>query len=74
MTPFEAVYDKIPPSFLSYMPGILKVQEVEKNITIREAILCSLKENLFMDQNRMKPQEDQGHFEHHFVEGDQVFI
>jgi hypothetical protein len=33
MTPFEAVYSQKPPSVLSYMLGVLKVQEVEKNIT-----------------------------------------
>ena len=27
-----------------------------------------------MAQNRLKKQEDQGHFECHFVEGDHVFI
>jgi hypothetical protein len=36
---------------------------VEKTITVREAILHTLKENLVMDQNRMKQQADQGHFE-----------
>jgi hypothetical protein len=30
MTPFEAVYGQNPPSVLSYMPGVSKVQEVEK--------------------------------------------
>jgi hypothetical protein len=34
MTPFEAVYGQNPPSVLSYMPGVSKVQEVEKNITV----------------------------------------
>jgi hypothetical protein len=34
MTPFEAVYGQNPPSVLSYMPGVSKVQEVDKNITV----------------------------------------
>jgi hypothetical protein len=74
MTPFEVVYGKNPPSVLSYMPGVSKVQEVDKNLTVQEAILCTLKENLVMAQNRMKQQADQGHSEHQFVEGDQVFL
>jgi hypothetical protein len=74
MTPFEAVYGQNPPSFLSYMPGVSKVQEVEKHITIREAILHALKDNLVMAQNHMKQQEDQGRSELHFVEGDYVFL
>jgi hypothetical protein len=74
MTPFEEVYGKNPPSILSYMPGVSKVQEVEKNITVREAILHTLKDNLLMAQNCMKQQANQGHSEHQFVEGDQVFL
>jgi hypothetical protein len=34
MTPFEVVYGKNPSSFLSYMPGVSKVQEVDKNLTV----------------------------------------
>jgi hypothetical protein len=34
MNPFEAVYGQNPSSVLSYIPGVSKVQEVEKNITI----------------------------------------
>jgi hypothetical protein len=48
------------------MSGVLKVQKDAKNITVRDAILCDLKENLFMAQNRMKQQENQGHFELQF--------
>jgi hypothetical protein len=74
MTPFEAVYGQNPPSILSYIPGVSKVRAVEKNIIVHEAILCALKDNLVMAQNRMKQQADQGRFERHFVEGDQVFL
>jgi hypothetical protein len=69
MTPFEVVYGQKPPLSLSYMPGVSKVQEVDKNLTVREAILHTLKENLVMAQNRMKQQADQGHFERQFTEG-----
>jgi hypothetical protein len=65
---------KNPPSILSYILGVSKVHEVEKNITVREVILCALKDNLVMAQNRMKKEVDQGHSECHFVEGDQVFL
>jgi hypothetical protein len=43
-------------------------------LTVREAILCTLKENLFMAQNLMKKQANQGHFERQFVEGDEMFL
>jgi hypothetical protein len=74
MTPFEAVYSQNPPPVLSYMPGVLKVQAVDQTLTVHEAILHTLKENLVMAQNHMKQQADQGRSERHFVEGDQVFL
>jgi hypothetical protein len=74
MTPFEAVYGQKAQSILSYMLGVSKVWEVEKNITFQEAILRNLKDNLVMAHNRMKQQENQGRSEHHFAEGDQVFL
>jgi hypothetical protein len=74
MTPFEVVYGKNPPSVLSYLPGVSKVQAVDQTLTVRENILRTLKENLVMAQNCMKQQADQGHVERQFVEGDQVFL
>jgi hypothetical protein len=74
MTPFEVVYGQKPPSVLSYLPGVSKVQVVDQTLTVREAILCTLKENLVMAQNRMKQQVDQGRSECQFAEGDQVFL
>jgi hypothetical protein len=39
-------------------------------LTVREAILHTLKENLFMARNRIKQWEDQGRSEHQFAQGD----
>jgi hypothetical protein len=61
-------------SILSCMPGVSKVQEADKNITVREGILRALKDNFVMAQNHMKQQAEQGRFERHLVEGDQVFL
>jgi hypothetical protein len=74
MNPFEAVYGQKPPSVLSYLPGVSKVQAVDQTLIVREDILCTLKENLVMAQNRMKQHADQGHSEHQFAEGDHVFL
>jgi hypothetical protein len=74
MTPFEEVYRKKPLLVLSYMPNVLKVQEVEKYITVHEAIVRALKENLVMAQNHMKQPTYQGHSERQFSKGDQVFL
>ena len=74
MTPFEVVYGQNPPSVFSYFLGDSEVQVVSQTLTVREAILHTLKENLVMAHNRMKQQADQGRFECQFVEGDQVFL
>jgi hypothetical protein len=74
MTPFEAVYGQNPPSILSYMLDISKVQAVDQTITVREAILHTLKENLAMDQNCMNKKSYQGRSERQFIEGNQVFL
>jgi hypothetical protein len=48
MNPFEAVYGQKPPSVLSYLPGVSKVQVVDQTLTVQEAILRTLKKNLVM--------------------------
>jgi hypothetical protein len=70
MNPFETVYGQNPPSVLSYIPGVSKVQEVDTNLIVCEDIICALKDNLVMAQNCMKKQTYQGHSRCHFVEGD----
>jgi hypothetical protein len=74
MTPFEAVYGQKQPSVLSYLPGVSKVQAVDKTLTVREAILRTLKENLVMAQNHIKQQANQGSPERQFAEEDNVFL
>lgn len=54
MTPFEEVYGKNAPSILPYMPGVSKVDEVDRNITTRVTIFRIIKENMFMDHSHMK--------------------
>jgi hypothetical protein len=74
MTPFEGVDGHKTPLFLPYMLDVSEVQYLDRNITTYITILRTLKENLVMDQNHMKQQADQGHSEHPFIEGDQVFL
>jgi hypothetical protein len=61
MTPFEVVYGQNPPSVLSYMPSVSKVQVVDQSLIVHETILHTLKENLVMAYNHMKQQSNQGH-------------
>jgi hypothetical protein len=74
MTPFEVVYGQKPLSVLSYLPGVSKVQDVDHTLTVRASILCTLKENLVMAQNRMKQQADQGHSNVNLLKGTKVFL
>jgi len=57
---FEVVYGQKPPSVISDILGVSKFYIVDKTLIAREAILHSLEEILFMDQNHMKQQVDQG--------------
>jgi len=57
MTPFEAVYGQKPPSILSYLPSVSKVQDVDCTLIVWVVILCTLKEKLVI-VNRMKKQAD----------------
>jgi hypothetical protein len=74
MTPFKALYGQKPPFVLSYMSSVSKVQAVDQTLTVQEAIICTLKENLVMAHNRMKQQDNQGRLERQFIEGDHLFL
>jgi hypothetical protein len=54
MTPFEVVYGEKLPMVLPYISSVSKVHEVDHDLTSCMNILCNLKDNLVMDQNRMK--------------------
>jgi hypothetical protein len=74
MAPFDAVYAQNPPSILSYLIDVSKVQEVDITLTIRAVILHNIKENLVMAQNCMKKQVDQCCLECQIAKGDHVFL
>jgi hypothetical protein len=74
MTPCEVVNGQKPLSVASYVPGTSNVYAVDRMLHTREAILCILKDNLFMAQNRMKQAANQHRSECYFNERDQVFL
>jgi hypothetical protein len=74
MNLFEVVYGKNPPSVLSYMLNVSKVQQVDQTVIVHMAILRTPKENLVMAQNHMKQQVENGRFECGFVEGEYVIL
>jgi hypothetical protein len=74
MTPYEAVYGQNPLLVASYVPGTSKVHAVDTTLHTRKTIICILKDNLFMVQNRMKQGADQHRSKCSFHEGDQVLL
>ena len=58
---------KKPFSMLSYVPYTSKVHAMDRTLDIREAILHVFKDNLVMDENRMKQQTDWNISKHYFV-------
>ena len=54
MTPFMALYGYHPPSITSSLRENSKVQAVEDHIEHQQEVLQLLKDNLNLEQNRMK--------------------
>lgn len=46
MTPFQAVYGKLPPIILAYVMGATSLQVVEEDLMTEDSILQQLKQNL----------------------------
>jgi hypothetical protein len=74
MSPFLALYGYHPPSITSPLKENTKVQEVEDHIGNQQEVLKLLKDNLVMEQNRMKQQVGQLHKEREFEVGVWVFL
>jgi hypothetical protein len=74
MTPFMALYGYQPPSITSSLKEKSKVQAVEDHIEHQQQVLQIVKDNLTMEQNHMKQDEDQHHSERSFEVGDWVFL
>jgi hypothetical protein len=74
MSPFLALYGYHPPSITSPLRGTAMVQAMEDHIGHRKGVLKLLKDNLVMQQNRMKQKADQHHSEREFEVGDWVLL
>jgi hypothetical protein len=74
MTPFMALYGYHPPSITSSLKENSNVKEVKDQIENQQQILQILKDNLTMEHNPMKQQEDQDRSERSFEVGDWVFL
>ncbi|KAA8539774.1 hypothetical protein F0562_026466 [Nyssa sinensis] len=74
MTPFQALYGRLPPTIPRYLIGTSPVHEVDQNLASRDEILCQLKINLHSAINRMKQVADSKRCNIEYQVGDLVFL
>ena len=74
MTPFQALYGRLPPTIPNYLMGTTPVHAVDQNLTSRNAILRQLKTNLHAATNRMKQVVDSKRRNIEYQVGDMVFL
>ncbi|XP_034708944.1 uncharacterized protein LOC117931996 [Vitis riparia] len=58
MTPYQALYGRLPPLIPAYPEGLSPVHEVDQMLLHRDELLHQLKTNLEISMNRMKQQAD----------------
>ena len=74
MTPFQALYGRLPPQIPNYHNGMSPVHEVDQSLEARDELLRQLKINLETSINRMKQIADQKRRDVSFEVGDLVFL
>jgi hypothetical protein len=74
MTPFEAVYGRLPPKLLTYIPGTTKMAAVDEVLKSREEILALLQYNLQHAQQKMKKYADLRRSERTLEVGQHVYL
>ncbi|KAL8115463.1 hypothetical protein AgCh_022090 [Apium graveolens] len=74
MTPFEALYGRLPHSIPCYNVGDSPVNEVDQTLRTRDDILHQLKFTLHAANNRMKQLADKHRRDVVFTVGDYVFL
>lgn len=74
MSPFQALYGRLPPTIPRYNTGDSHVHEVDRNLASRDELLAQLKDNLQSANNRMKQLADSKRRDVEYVLGDWVYI
>ena len=74
MTPYQALYGKLPPPIPAYNQVDSPVHEVDETLLTRDELLQRLKQNLEMAINRMKQTADVKRREVHFKVDDLVLL
>ena len=73
-TPYAVVYGQPPPTHLPYLPGVSKVEAVDRSLSTREAALQFVKFHLHRAQNRMKQQADKHRSDRNYEIGTWVYV
>lgn len=68
------MYGRPPPTLLSYIPGLAKVDVVERQLIERDQMIKELHTTLKEAQSRMKKFYDRHHREREFEAGDWVYL
>lgn len=74
MTPYQAVFGRVPPTLLDYITGATSVAAVDDLLSDHSHFLSTLKENLQKAQLQMKNQADSKRTDVSFSIGDWVFL
>lgn len=74
MTPFQALYGRLPPPIPIYHSGFSSVHEVDQSLVSRDDLLRQLKANLETSSNHTKQIADQKRWDVTFEVGDMVFL
>lgn len=74
MSHFEALYGRVPPSVLTYVPGSSKVASLDELLTEKHKILKLLKFNLTRARHRMTQQANMKRMDKSFEAGQWVYL
>jgi hypothetical protein len=74
MTPFQALYGRLPPTIPHYHIGMSPVNEVDQQLASRDELLSLLKANLHAASNRMQQLANSKRRDIEFQVGDWVFL
>ncbi|KAL8119793.1 hypothetical protein AgCh_017055 [Apium graveolens] len=73
-TPYEVVYNQVPPLHLPHLAGECAVDAVDRSIQRREHMIADLRSHLLKAQDRMKSQADKHRSDIQFVVGSWVWL
>ncbi|GJS49281.1 ty3-gypsy retrotransposon protein [Tanacetum coccineum] len=74
MSPFQALYGRLPPAIIPYAPGSSKVAAVDEVLTEQEELLRKLRNNLLAAKHRMEMKANHNRRDVEFKQGDMVFV